>query len=162
MRFNCRLRTQTFTLFFMGSTHQTLRGYASKVGQDQHVIMWDLENCTLDQAKKTLLNVQKKYALGEIYITGDREDSFRAWCFQIIPFKSFLKILLDTDYVDYQFFYWTVRRGKATLRTSTKKGRDPQTIVSVLKGVKYPVPDKMVAVKYDTGLIKRGLSLLIG
>jgi len=142
----------------MVSLSQTLEGITSKVGEDQHIILWDLEKCTLEQAKQTLADVQAKYRLGDIWVTSDAEGSYRAWCFSKRTFKEYLRILLDTDYVDWNFFWWTVRRGEATLRTGNKHGRPPQRVVAYLKGYEpTQIPEKMTRVLYDTGLEKRGL-----
>jgi hypothetical protein len=159
-RLNFLFKIGNITVFFMVSASQTLEGITSKVGEDQHIILWDLEKCTLEQAKQTLANVQAKYRLGDIWVTSDAEGSYRAWCFSKRTFKEYLKILLDTDYVDWNFFWWTVRRGEATLRTSNKQGRPPQRVVAYLKGYESTqIPEKMTRVLYDTGLEKRGLIL---
>jgi hypothetical protein len=104
--------------------------------------------------------VQRKYKLGDIFIVSDAEGSFRAWCFSKRTFKEYLKILLDTEFVDWNFFWWTVRRGQATLRTSNKQGREPQKVVAFLKGYEETaIPDKLTKVIYDTGVEKRGAVL---
>jgi hypothetical protein len=144
----------------MVSATQTLEGVTSKVAEDQHLILMDLEGCNLQQAKETLANVQRKYKLGDIFIVSDAEGSFRAWCFSKRTFKEYLKILLDTEFVDWNFFWWTVRRGQATLRTSNKQGREPQKVVAFLKGYEETaIPDKLTKVIYDTGVEKRGAVL---
>lgn len=76
--------------------------------------------------------------------------------------KTLLHILLDTDYVDYNFFYYTVKRRKATLRTSNKKDREPQRVVSVLLSYPASIPNRMQRVIYDTGYVKRGKTILLG
>ncbi|MEM2675636.1 MAG: hypothetical protein QXT10_03980 [Candidatus Bathyarchaeia archaeon] len=162
-RLNFLFKFRNITVFFMVSASQTLEGITSKVGEDQHIILWDLEKCTLEQAKETLAEVQYKYRLGDIWITSDCEGSYRAWCFSRRPFKEYLKILLDTEHLDWNFFYWTVKRGQATLRTSNKQGRPPQKVVAYLKGYEpTEFPDKVVHVLYDTGVEKRGVVVKIG
>jgi hypothetical protein len=142
----------------MISATQTLEGLTSKIGEDQHLILWDLEGCTLQQATETLADVQYKHRLGDIYVVSDAERSFRAFCFSRRSWKEYLIILLETKHLDYNFFYWTVRRGQATLRTSNKQGRPPQRVVAYLKGYEpTQIPEKMTCVLYDTGLEKRGL-----
>jgi hypothetical protein len=161
-RLNFLFKIGRLTVFFMVSASQTLEGVTSKVAEDQptHIILWDLEKCTLEQAKETLANVQYKYRLGDIFIVSDCEGSYRAWCFSQRSFKEYLKILLDTPFVDWNFFYWTVRRGQATLRTSNKLGRPPQQVVAYLQGYEEThVPERLTKVLYDTSLQKRGLTL---
>lgn len=60
---------------------QTLEGVASLQPDGKHIVMWDLEKCTLKQAEGTLWNVQRKYTLSDIYVASDAEGSYRGWCF---------------------------------------------------------------------------------
>lgn len=128
----------------------------------KHIVMWDLENCSLKQAKETLRKIQKEYCLSDVFIVTDSEGSYRAWCFSKVDFKFFLKILLETEFLDWNFFYWTVTRGKATLRTNSKKNREPQRVVSVLESYPVMFPSSCEKVVYDTGVAKRGFTVLLG
>ena len=139
-----------------------MEGITSLQSDGNHIVMWDLENCSLQQAKKTLLEVQINYGLSDIFIASDTEESFRGWCFSKVDFKTFLKILLDTKFLDWTFFWWTVKRGKATLRVSKKENRSSQEIVSVLYSYYVPIPESVEKVVYDTGVEKRGVSILLG
>jgi hypothetical protein len=138
LRINLRAKIKGYTLFFMFAQTQKLIGVTSKVvkEKDKHYVFWDLEKCTLEQAKKELLQQQKIHELSDIFITSDFPNSFRAWCFTKVSFKELLDILLHTKYVDWNFFYWTVQKGKATLRISEKKNRPQQKIVAILKDTK--------------------------
>jgi hypothetical protein len=118
MRDNIRVKIANLTFFAMLSSTQRLEGVTSLQKDGKHIVMFDLEKCTLQQAEKTLRKVQKKYHLSDIFIVSDVELSYRAWCYSRVDFVTFLKILLDVDFLDWNFFYWTVKRGKATLRTS--------------------------------------------
>lgn len=162
MRFNFGIRTGSFTFFSMLAKTQTIEGVTSKVGYDQHIVMWDLDDCSLSQCEETLRQVQQKYNLSNIYIVSDSPNSYRAWCFTKVSLKTLLQILLDTDYVDYSFLYYTVKRRKATLRTSNKKDREPQRVVSVLLSYPASLPSRMQRVVYDTGYVKRGKTILLG
>jgi len=162
MRFNLRIKKFGYTFFMMVSETQTLEGITSLQSDGKHIVLWDLENCSLNEAENTLRRVQKKYCLSDIFIVSDVERSYRAWCFSKVDFKTYLKILLDTDYLDWNFFYWTVSRGKATLRLSNKKSREPQKIISVLESYPAPIPEKFQKVIYDTGIQKRGLTVFLG
>ena len=74
-----------------------------------------------------------------------------------------MHILLDVDYLDYNFFYYTVKRRKATLRTNSKKNRPKQQLVNVLESYPVQIPKKALEkVVYDTGIEKRGISILLG
>jgi hypothetical protein len=146
----------------MFSETQTLEGITSLQPDGKHIIMWDLEGCTLQEAIETLGEVQQKYDLSHIFIVSDAEGSYRAWCFSKVDLNTFLKILLDTDFLDWNFFYYTVKRRKATLRLSKKKNRLKQELVSVLESYPMPIPELPEMVIYDTGIEKRGLSILLG
>jgi hypothetical protein len=141
---------------------QTLEGVSSLLSDGSHIIMWDLENCTLELAEETLRTVQRTYDLPHIYLVSDAEGSYRAWCFARIDFRTFLHILLDTEYVDYTFFYYTVKRRKATLRTDRKRGRPPQQLACVLETYPSSIPTEFEQVIYDTGLQKRGQTTMLG
>jgi len=168
MRVNMRIKVLGWTFFLMLAKTQTLEGVTSCCFDENgkpdrmHFPMWDLEGCTLEEACKSLQNVQEKYCLGDIFVTSDRIGSYRAWCFTRVPFKTYLHILLDTKYLDWNFFYWTVHRGKATLRTSIKQGRQPQKVVKVLRGYPEMFPKRVEQVTYDTGTEKKGRNILLG
>jgi hypothetical protein len=162
MRFNFRLKFHGLTLFAMLAQTQTIEGVSSLQPDGKHIVMWDLEGCSLSEAEETLGKVQQQYNLSHIFLTSDSEGSYRAWCFSKVDLKTFLHILLDTEHVDYNFFYYTVKRRKATLRTSNKKNRYAQRLISVLHSFPESIPPRMEKVVYDTGLVKRGNSILIG
>ena len=164
MRLNFRAKFRNLTFFAMIAKTQTIEGVTSLQKDGTHVPMWDLENCTLQQAEETLRKIQMKYCLSNIYLSSDCEQSYRAWCFSKVRFEIFLKILVDSlSILDYNFFYYTVKRRKATLRTGSKKGRPAQKVVSVLQSYYLPFNSSVVEkVVYDTGLEKRGISLLLG
>lgn len=166
MRFNFRAKFRNLTFFAMIAKTQTLEGVTSLQADGSHIVMWDLENCTLQKAEKTLKKIQRKYRLSNVYIASDVEGSYRAWCFSKVDFGTFLKILVESlSILDYNFFYYTVKRKKATLRTGSKKGRPIQRVVSVLQSYYSPISTENSSVEkvvYDTGLQKRGISLLLG
>ena len=161
-RLNFRAKIADLTFFVMVAKTQTLEGVTSLQSDGSHIVMWDLEKCTLKEAEETLVEVQRIYGLSHIYIVSDTEGSYRAWCFSKVGFKKFLHILLDTDHLDTIFFDYTVKRKKATLRTSNKKDRPPQKLLSVLGSYPVPIPETAEKVTYDTGLVKRGKSILLG
>jgi hypothetical protein len=167
MRFNMRIKIREWTFFMMLAKTQTLEGVTScSFSEDgkpdgMHFPMWDLEECTLEEAYTSLRIVQEKYSLGDIFVTSDKEGSYRAWCFTRVPLKTYLHILLDTEHLDWNFFYWTVHRGKATLRTSNKQKRQPQKVIKILRGYPEMFPTKVEQVIYDTGTEKRGRNILL-
>jgi len=169
-RINLLLKFRNVTFFAMISATQTLEGVTSKVSEDnhggKHIILLDLEpkvNPSLEKVIDALRKVQLAYSLGDFWLTSDAEGSYRAWCFSTRPWTTYLRIMLDLiDYgvLDYNFFFWSIKRGEATLRTSNKHGRPPQQVVAYLKGCEETsIPQKLTRVLYDTGLEKRGLVL---
>ena len=169
-RLNFLFKIGNVTVFFMVSATQTLEGVTSKVSEDnhggKHIILLDLEpkfNPSLERVVEALRKVQFAYNLGDIYITSDAEGSYRAWCFSVRPWTTYLRIMLDLiDYgvLDYSFYFWGVKRGQSTLRTSNKLKRPPQTVVAFLEGFEpTEIPAKLKRVLYDTGIEKRGLVL---
>jgi hypothetical protein len=127
--------TVFFKSFFMISHTQDLEGLTSKVGKNEHIILWDLDKCTLDEAIKKLADVQFEFRLGNIFIVSDAEKSFRAWCFSRRSFLEYVHILIHTfPLLDFGFFIWTIRRTASTLRVNDKEGRPSQKVVAYLQG----------------------------
>lgn len=170
-RFNLRIKIHNVTFFTMIARTQTLQGFNSlierrgSIPESQHIVMWDLENCTLQQVCTELEEIRDKFNLGVIYVVGDTPRSYRAWCFTRVSFMMLLDILIHTKYVDWNFIYWTFHRAKSTLRVSQKEGRTPQRILATI-GEGYarvdPIPETLQFVTYDTGRKKKGVTLLIG
>jgi len=136
---------------------QNIEGIVNKVigEKDKYYIFWDIENCTLEQAIETLLDVQYRYQLADIFITSDKENSYRAWCFSKRSFSKYMIILHNTKHVDCSFIWWTYKRHKSTLRTSKKDGRQLQDVVSFLRGYEqYELPERYIRAIYETGLEK--------
>jgi len=158
-RLNLRLKFGKITFFGMISKTQTLKGIGSLVNKKEHLhyIFWDLEGCTRKEAEQTLIEVQREFKLGMIFLTSDKDKSYRAWCFSIRKWLEYLHILLHTEYVDYGFWIWTVRRGEATLRMSNKENREMQKILTVINGYeKTKLPKTLRLIIYDTGIKKKG------
>lgn len=157
-RINFRLKWRGWTFYSMLAKTQECLGITSKLGEDVHFPLWDLDDCTLEQAVATLEAVQEKYGLGEISVYSDRDDGFLAACFTRMSFNRMLRVLIDTDYLDPMHLSYTARRGAATVRVRTKPGRPPLRVVAVLPGTQdYPGAIRYAV--YDTGVIKGGLWL---
>lgn len=163
MRLNVRVKIGSVTQFFMLSTTQTLKGITSKVIDEPeekhlHYIFFDLDKCTQAQAEQKLGEIQLDFKLGDTYIFSDKEGSYRGFCWSKRPWITYLHILLHSfPLLDYGFWFWTVCRGAATLRTGNKIDRLPQKCVAILKGYEPTVfPRKLCSVTYDTGIEKEG------
>lgn len=163
-RINIRLRFGHYTFFMALSKTQKLKGITSKVvdAKDMHYIFFDIENTTIQEVILSLRKMQYEHKLGDIIIESDYPTSFRAFCFSKRPFKEYLRILLDTPNICYNFFYWTVYRGSATIRTSQKQGRRIQHAI-LLKGYeKTEMPKNIIQVNYETGIEKTGMLITNG
>jgi len=158
-RINFRLKLRNITVFFMIARTQTAQGITSKVGKNKHIILWDLDTCSLKQAEDTLREVQRKYNLSHIYIVSDKVGSYRALCFSIVDFNALMKIIISANYVDEYFISYTAKRMKATLRLTKKIDREKQDILSILYSYFEPIPKQIEKVIYDTGLIKHGITI---
>ena len=159
-----RIKLFGFNFTFNFAHIQTLEGVSSLIpnSNGKHIVLWDIEGCSQEQAEETLRKVQTSYSLSNIFIVSNAPRSFRAWCFSIVDFKTLVKILNDTDYVDPNFFDYTVRRKKATLRVSNKRNRPKQEVVAVLESYSVPIPKVVEKVIYDTGIEKTGISIILG
>jgi len=169
VRFNFRIKkkigNREFTVFIMVSETQTLEGITSLLPNGLHYPLFDIEKCTLEEAENGLMKVQISYGLSDIFITSDIERSYRAFCYTQVKFTDYLRMqldLLDYGLLDYNFFWWTVNKSKATLRVSNKKNRSKQKPVSVLESFYVPVQNLREKVIYDTGIEKRGLTVFLG
>ncbi len=161
LRLHIRLRFGNYTFTALLIKTQWLKGLMSKVQkpnkQNLTYIFWDLEGCTEQEAKDALSIVQLTYKLGNIVLYSDKPKSYRAMCFSIRSFREYLRILLDTSFVCYNFFYWTVRRGCATIRISNKLDRTPQKIIALLEGYELTQPPENIQMAiYETGAVKTG------
>jgi hypothetical protein len=152
------------SILILFAVTQRLHGITSLVPNSggKHIILADIENCTLEQVIEEARFVQEKYGLSNIYITSDAENSFRVWCFSLVDYRTLLKILLDFEHLDIVFFVYTVRRNKASLRDSEKNGRPPEKIVAIVESYPMPIPEYIEEVFYDTGIVKKGVSISLG
>ena len=135
-----RIKIFNFNFTFNFAHVQSLEGITSLLPNGKHVIFWDIEGCSLQEAKESLRKVQVSYSLPHIYVVSDVERSYRAYCYLQVDFDTLFRILLDTEYVDPIFLEYTLRRKKATLRTGQKKNRPKQKPIFVLQSYYVPIP----------------------
>jgi hypothetical protein len=163
MRFNLRIKVGNITFFGMISSTQRLEGISSRQPDGKHFLQWDIEHVTLQRAKEVLRRIQARHHLANIYIVSDKTGSYRAWCFNRISFPTLLVIQAESlSILDYGFFAYAVRRLETTLRIDKKKGRPEQKLIGVLESYPCPIPSFMKHIVYDTGLVKKGTSILLG
>ena len=160
MRFNFRVKIANLTLFAMIAKTQTLEGVTSLQKDGSHIVMLDLEKCKLEQVENVLGRVQKKYGLSDIFIVSDCENSYRAWCLSKVDFVTFLKILVDSlSILDYNFFYYTVKRKKATLRTSPKRDDLHKGLLAFFTLIRYHLMSLLLKKWFTIQVLKREASL---
>jgi len=117
-----RIRSWKFTFTFAQVTD--VIGVNSKLKDGNHILMWDFDGVPLNEVEWALLVVQYKYKLSDIYIfNSGRPDGYMAYCYERLPWRKALSIVLDTPYVDYNFIKYSAFREKFTLRVSPKCGR---------------------------------------
>jgi hypothetical protein len=157
MEIKKRLKFGRYTVYFMLSETQKLTGITSLLRSGLHILLLDIENCSLDECLYELQDIQDHYGLGDIFVSSDYKNSFRCWCFTQMTFRQMIHVMADQAlfHLDENFFEWTARHGKATLRLSNKLNREPQKIVAVLTSHTEIVPDELESVIYDTGTGKR-------
>lgn len=160
-RLHIRFKIGNVTFFGLISATQTLKGLTSRIGEDKHIILWDLEDCTQHECLTTLKNIQLYYRLGQIYVLSDKNLSYRAICFTKVNYMTMLKILINTDFIDSGFIQYTVQHGEATLRMTKKFNRDEQDLICIIPSEyrRDKIPKNLETVIYETGLIKRGVNI---
>jgi hypothetical protein len=149
---------------------QRIEGITSRVYDkngkptNYHYVFFDLEGASLEIIKKILKKVQKVYRLSDIHLATDNMGkTFRGWCFSVVTFDTYLKILIDCgSIVDYGFLFYTFKRKEATLRLSRKENRPFQTCTDVIESFSVPFPNGMRRVIYYTGCEKKGTTLNLG
>lgn len=159
---NIMIRKKIFNIiFFMFmSRTQIVEGITSRVNGDwdRHRILWDLDNCHLEDAYKALIKVAIKYDLGKIYIISDKNGSYGAVCNSVVSFKELIHILIDTDLIDPLYIRYTFQRKEAILRLSNKIGRfKDREIIGELNFHSDREEDNndFSIVAYETGLSKK-------
>jgi hypothetical protein len=122
MIWQLRIGNWKFTFTFAQVTD--VIGVNSKLKDGNHILMWDFDGVPLNEVAWALLTVQYKYKLSDIYIfNGGKPDSYMAYCYERLPWRKALSIVLDTPHVDYNFIKYSAFREKFTLRVSPKCGR---------------------------------------
>jgi hypothetical protein len=132
-------------------------GINSRIGKredDKHILLWDFDNKNLLGVKLSLMGIQSKYGLSNIYIIGgDKKNSYKAICFDKYPFWLMIGILYDTLDIDQSFYRWTVRKGQATMRIGKKRGRINLNVIDCIYSknrIQPEIPEVLNFVKYET------------
>jgi hypothetical protein len=147
-----RIGKYLFYAFFTKTENTT--GVTSYVKDDKnhmHYVLWDFDKTPLVHVINELMYVSKLYELKNIVIMSDKKDSYRAFSPTKVDFRTLMKILLDTEFVDWEFIKWTMRRGYATIRMTKKEYRKKPKIIEILKydGRYKPDLNDFVYVDYE-------------
>ena len=146
-------------LFMNLSKTQTLMGINSNTDNGLHFVFLDCDSVRLNELSISLLELQKEFDLGEMYVTSDTPGNYRVWCFDRVEFRTLIQIIARCPYTDIDFLRWTARKGCATMRLSTKAGRKPQEVVLTVMGRENPIPPNVELVRYET---PQGKSIKLG
>jgi len=132
-------------------------GVNSRIGKredDKHILLWDFDNNNINEIVEELKWIQEEYNLSDIFICADNKyKSYKAFCFKQFSFWEMIGILYDTDFIDKNFYRWTVRKGQATMRISRKDDRINLYLIHCIysRYEKQPeIPKVLNFVKYET------------
>ena len=161
-RIEIRKRFLNRVMYIMFARVQIVSGISSRYSEDynQHRILWDLDECTLNQACDSLMKVQNWYDLGNIEIISDKNNSYGAVCNSIVSFKELLHILIDTELIDPLYVRYCVQRHEAILRLSDKENRPihRETICKLYrKSDRLWDEKKYYTTVYETGYTRKGI-----
>jgi hypothetical protein len=163
-RIEIRKRFLNRGLYLIFARVQIVSGISSRYSEDynQHRILWDLDECTLNQACDSLIKVQDWYNLGNIEIISDKNNSYGAVCHSIVSFKELLHILIDTELIDPLYVRYTIQRHEAVIRLSDKENRPihRETICKLYrKSDRLWDEKKYYTIRYETGYIRKGIKV---
>ncbi len=128
-----KIRFWNWKFTFSCSQVEDIVGINSKIGDDNHILMWDFDNVNFVSIKDIMRTLQHVYQLPNIYIVRTKEvGSYHAYCLRKTSFQRACEILSSTFSLDMTYYRLGVTRGYWTLRISPKSGRDI-TLVDVLK-----------------------------
>jgi hypothetical protein len=161
-RVEVRKRFLNRVLYFMFARVQIVKGVTSCINEKKqvHRILWDLDDCTQNEAFNSLRKIQRQYKLGDIIIISDKDRSYGAICNNEVTFKELLHILIDTDLIDPLYVRYAFQRHEAILRISDKVGRPihRERIGTLFNKTNRKVNETdYEVVDYETGYIKHGI-----
>ena len=156
MKYTIRKQFWNILIYGFITTVQKQDGIMSIIpDSENHYVLWDMDNLSYAECIFNISKIANEYNLKNVVIMSDKENSYRAFSPTPVEWKTLLKILIDTEGVDYLFFKWTVRRGYATIRLSDKIGRNENKIIQILNHDNKYKPDfnnfQYVHYETDTG-----------
>lgn len=113
-------------------------GVNSNFDEDNHILMWDFDDVSLEDVKEALKLVQTRYFLSDIHILETKPNTnFIAYCFSVEEWRRVVEIIASTPNVDLQFLRFGIYRGHFTLRVTPKGDRHIKK-VATLEGLRLP------------------------
>ena len=133
---------------------QKVVGVNSDVGGPGHILMWDFDDCPIDNVLASLRETMLDKKLGPVWLfrTAEDSDHFHAFCLNVYTFPQALSIVAGTEGVCWDYVKWSALRGRFTLRVGPKEGAIPHQI-AYLKSPTEPDlqwPDMRSFVEYET------------
>lgn len=113
-----------------------VRGISSKLSDNEHVLMWDFDNQTVDQVLGTLRAVQEHWHLSDVYVVQSGDDRhYHAYCFTVCDFQGALMVLMNTPNIDQGFLRIGVIRGFWDLRITPKDGKPFRSVATLRSSI---------------------------
>ena len=103
---------------------------------EHHYPLFDYDDIDLETLKVRFA-CHADFLRKPIYIYSDKKGSYRVICTDKVEWLYYLHMLyIELSHgLDYQFFRWTIIRGYATLRMTTKSNRKENKIVAIINDV---------------------------
>lgn len=104
-------------------------GVNSRIDENHHILMWDLDGQSLRAVVLRLKRVQGQFQLPTISILqSSRGPHFIAYCLKRCTWPEAFRIVAATQGIDLNFFKYGVYRGHFTLRVGFKHGVTPTLV----------------------------------
>ncbi len=129
-----------------------LKLYGSKVEQrvgicsqhidstDKHCLLWDFDYVESEfDLIVTLLRLQTKFHLPNIYVIESSPNKLHAYCFKGCSFREVIHILSDTPQIDMKYLRLGMVRGYYTLRVTPRKGDSFRLITTLASFIKETI-----------------------
>lgn len=161
-RIEIRKRYLNRVLYVLDARIQKVGGISSRLNEDytKHRILWDLDECSFEEAISSFSDIQIKYNLNEISIISDKDKSYGGVCNTEVSFRELLHILIDTELIDPLYVRYTLTRHEAILRLSNKEGKleDRRIICELKSDSNRKINNKdFYTVEYETGYSRHGI-----
>jgi len=127
-------------------------GVNSRLPDGRHILMWDFDDVPYQIVRDSLITVQQRYLLPNIYVLQTNNRNYIAYCFRALLWRQAVEVIAATPEYDWNYFKYGIYRGQFTLRVTPKCGREPK-LVEVLRSPQkedVTVDDLKSWVEYET------------